>query len=109
GGCTTCRGVVTVNHAVSPTQVVRTVDFTALAHVSKFLKPGAHRIASNSFGQGSLEDVAFQNPDGSIVLLVLNSSGGPLPFNIAWRGEFASYTLPAGAVATLRWPASASK
>jgi glucosylceramidase len=109
GGCTTCRGVVTVNHGVSPTQVVRTVDFTALAHVSKFLKPGSRRIASNSFEQGSLEDVAFQNPDGSIVLLVLNSSGGPVPFNIAWRGEFASYILPAGAVATLRWPASASK
>jgi len=109
GGCTTCRGVVTVNHSASPTQVVRTVDSTALAHVSKFLKPGSRRIASNSFDQGSLEDVAFQNLDGSVVLLVLNSSGAPLPFNIAWRGEFASYVLPASAVATLRWPASASK
>jgi glucosylceramidase len=109
GGCTTCRGVVTVNHSASPTQVVRTVDYTALAHVSKFLRPGSHRIASNSFDQGSLEDVAFQNPDGSVVLLVLNSSGAPLPFNIAWRGEFASYKLPAGAVATFCWPASASK
>jgi len=109
GGCTTCRGVVTVNHSASPTQVVRTVDFTALAHISKFLKPGSRRVASNSFDQGSLEDIAFQNPDGSVVLLVLNSSGAPLPFNIAWRGEFASYKLPAGAVATLRWPASAPK
>jgi len=109
GGCTTCRGVVTVNHSASPTQVVRTLDFTALAHVSKFLRPGARRIASNSFDQGSLEDVAFQNPDGSVVLLVLNGSGSPLPFNIAWRGEFASYKLPAGAVATLCWPASTTK
>jgi glucosylceramidase len=109
GGCTTCRGVVTVNHAASPTLVVRTVDFTALAHVSKFLNPGSRRIASNSFDQGSLEDVAFQNPDGSIVVLALNSSGGPLPFNIAWRGQFASYVLPPGAVATLRWSASSAK
>jgi len=109
GGCTTCRGVVTLNHASFPTQVIRTVDFTALAHVSKFLKPGSRRIASSSFDQGSLEDVAFQNPDGSIVLLVLNSSGAPLSFNIAWRGEFASYKLSSGAVATFCWPASASK
>jgi glucosylceramidase len=109
GGCTNCRGVVTVDHSASPTQVVRTVDFTALAHVSKFLRPGSRRIASNTFDQGSLEDVAFQNPDGSVVLLVLNSSGAPRPFNIAWRGEFASYKLPAGAVATFCWPASASK
>jgi O-glycosyl hydrolase len=84
------------------------VDFTALGHVGKFLRPGSRRIASNSFDQGSLEDVAFQNPDGSVVLLVLNSAGAPLPFNIAWRGKFASYKLPAGAVATFCWPASAS-
>jgi len=109
GGCTTCRGIVTVNHATSPTQVIPTVDYTALGHVSKFVKPGARRIKSNSFDQGSLEDVAFQNPDGSIVLLVLNSSGAPVPFNIAWKSEYASYKLPAGGVATFVWQASAPK
>jgi len=109
GGCTTCRGIVTVNHAASPTQVIPTVDYTALGHVSKFVKPGAHRIASNTFDQGSLEDVAFQNSDGSIVLLVLNSSGAALSFNIAWKSEYASYKLPAGGVATFVWQASAPK
>ena len=109
GGCTNCRGVVTVNHSASPAQIIRTVDFTALAHVSKFLKPGARRIASNSFDQGNLEDVAFQNPDGSIVLLVLNSSGSALSFNIAWKGEFASYKLPASAVATFTWRSEPQK
>ncbi len=69
GGCTTCRGVITVNDSASPAQVIETVDFTALGHASKFVQPGAFRIESNSFGQGSVEDVAFQNPDGSIVLL----------------------------------------
>ncbi|MBS1866136.1 MAG: glucosylceramidase [Acidobacteria bacterium] len=108
GGCTNCRGVVTVNHSSSPAQVVPTVDFTALAHVSKFLTPGARRIASNSFEQGSLEDVAFENPDGTIVLVVLNSSGSPQPFNIAWRGQFASYKMPPSGVATFRWRAASS-
>jgi len=109
GGCTNCRGVVTVNHSASPAQVVPTVDFTALAHASKFLKPGARRVASNSFDQGSLEDVAFENPDGSIVLLVLNSSGSSQSLNISWKGQFASYKMPAAAVATFRWPAASSK
>src|SRR5262249_24526990 len=110
GGCTNCRGIVTINHSASPAQVVPTVDFTALAHASNFLKPGAKRIASNSFDQGSLEDIAFQNPDGSIVLLVLNSSGGsPVPLNISWKGQFASYKMPAGAVATFRWLAASSR
>jgi len=101
--------VVTVNDSASPAQVTPTVDFTALAHVSKFVKPGARRIESNSFDQGSLEDVAFQNPDGSIILLVLNSSGGSVSFNIAYEGKYASYKMPGGAVATFTWPASAAK
>jgi glucosylceramidase len=103
GGCTTCRGIITVNDAASPAQVVPTVDFTALAHASKFVAPGAQRIESNSFEQGSLEDVAFRNPDGSIVLVVLNGSGGPLRFNIGWHGKFASYKLESAAVATFSW------
>ena len=104
GGCTNCRGIVTVNDGANPAQVIPTVDYFALAHLSKYLKPGAKRIPSNTFDQGSLEDVAFQNPDGTIVLLVLNSSGAPATFNIAWDKTFATYKLPAGALATFRWP-----
>jgi len=106
GGCTTCRGVITVNDSASPAQVIETVDFTALGHASKFVQPGAFRIESNSFGQGSVEDVAFQNPDGSIVLLVLNSSGSIMKFDISWKGEYAPATLGPGVVATFRWTTS---
>ncbi|HEY6130115.1 MAG TPA: glycoside hydrolase family 30 beta sandwich domain-containing protein [Candidatus Acidoferrum sp.] len=103
GGCTNCRGVITVNDAVSPAQVTETVDFTALGHASRFVQPGAYRIESNSFGQGSLEDVAFANPDGSIVLLVLNGTGSTLHFNISWKNSFAPVTLEPATVATFRW------
>ncbi len=103
GGCTNCRGIITVNHASQPSQIVPTVDYTALAHASKFVAPGAYRVESNTFDQGSLEDVAFRNPDGSLVLLVLNSGGSIATFNIAWAGKYASYTLPGSAVATFHW------
>jgi glucosylceramidase len=82
------------------------VDFTALGHASKFVQPGAYRIESNSFGQGSVEDVAFQNPDGSIVLLALNGGGSITSFNISWRGTYTSATLGPGVVATFRWTPS---
>ena len=104
GGCTTCRGVVTVKDDVTPAEVLPTVDYTALGHASKFVRPGARRIESNSFGPGSLEDVAFQNPDGSIVLIVLNSSSGALEFNVRWAGQFTTYKLGEDAVVTLTWP-----
>jgi glucosylceramidase len=107
GGCTTCRGEIVVDESSSPAQIRTTPDYTALGHASKFVEPGARRIESNTFGQGSLEDVAFQNPDGSIVLLVLNSGEGATQFNIGWRGQFAAYKLGSGAAATFVWNSSA--
>jgi glucosylceramidase len=80
-----------------------TVDYVAEAHVSKFVVPGAYRIESNTFEQGSLEDVAFRNPDGSIVLLVLNGSNQPTPFNVEWQGQYFSSSLQGGSAATFVW------
>ena len=108
GGCTNCRGIITVNHAAQPSKIEPTVDYTALAHASKFVVPGAHRVESNTFGEGSLEDVAFRNPDGSLVLIVLNSTGGNATFNIGWAGKYANYKLPPASVVTFRWTAAPS-
>lgn len=105
GGCHNCRGVVTIDHSTSPATIIPTVDFTALAHASKFLAPGAFRIDSISSEQSPLEHVAFRNSDGSIVLLVLNPSSTPTSFNVAWHGKSAAYTLPSNTVVTLRWSA----
>jgi glucosylceramidase len=103
GGCKNCRGVITVNATDNVAEVIPTVDFTALAHVSKFVRPGARRIESNTFGPGSLEDVAFRNPDGSLVLLVLNSGSKPVTFNVGWEKKYAVYTLPGNSAATFTW------
>ena len=103
GGCKNCRALVTVTDTVSPSTTAVTVDYVAEAHVSKFVDPGAYRIESNTFEPGSLEDVAFRNPDGSIVLLVLNSSNQPMSFNVGWQGRYFSSSLQGGSVATFVW------
>ena len=46
GGCTQCRGVVTINSASGA--VTHNEDYYALAHASKFVRPGAVRIASTN-------------------------------------------------------------
>jgi glucosylceramidase len=106
GGCKTCRGVVTIDDAVTPSRVIPTVDFTALGHASKFVAPGAFRIDSTSFEQERLESVAFRNPDGSIVLMVLNGGNSAVTFNLNWKKMYASYRLDPAAVATFRWSSS---
>jgi hypothetical protein len=44
-----------------------------------------------------------------MVLLVLNSGAAPVQFNVEWKGEFAAYTLDAGAVATFFWSVKSAK
>ncbi len=103
GGCMKCRGVITIDDSTTPATITKNVEYYVLGHLGKFVVPGAHRIGSNTFGGGSVEDVAFQNPDGSIVLLVLNASLNSSQFTVSWKGDTFNYTLPAGAVATFTW------
>jgi glucosylceramidase len=106
GGCKTCRGVVTIDDSAMPSRIIPTVDFAALGHASKFVAPGAFRIDSSTFEQERLESVAFRNPDGSIVLIVLNGGNSAVTFNFNWKDKYASYTLAPAAVATFRWSSS---
>jgi glucosylceramidase len=107
GGCTNCRGVVTIDTSVTPPNVTRNVEYYVLGHLAKFVQTGAVRIDSNTFGSGSVEDVAFENPDGSLVLFVLNAASSASTFAVNWSGESFSDTLPSGAVATYLWSALA--
>lgn len=100
GGCTNCRGVVTINQ--SNGAVTYNEEYYTLAHISRFVDPGAYRIASNTFA-GNIENVAFKNPDGSKVLLALNAGAASKTFRVRWAGQYFDYTLPAGAVATFKW------
>ena len=100
--CTTCTGVVTVNNGNG--SATYNAEYYGLGQASKFVKPGAVRIDSNTFGPGNLEDVAFRNPDGSIALLVLNAdTSNSRTFNVSQNGQSFSYSLPAKAVATFTW------
>ncbi|MFP7299925.1 carbohydrate-binding protein [Neobacillus niacini] len=101
GGCSNCRGIVTIDQETG--KVTKNVEYYAFGHASKFVMPGAHRIASNTFGDGNIENVAFKNPDGSKVLIALNSSKKMKDFKVRSGKNSFSYTLPAGAAATFVW------
>ncbi|OWP61896.1 glucan endo-1,6-beta-glucosidase [Hymenobacter amundsenii] len=105
GGCTDCRGVVTINNGTG--SVTRNVEYYALGHASKFVDPGAVRVASDS-QSGGLETVAFRNPDGSKVLLALNNGNSSSTFKVVWNGQAFTSSLPAGAVATYKWTNTAT-
>lgn len=98
--CTQCRGVVTIDQNTG--DVTYNGDYYGLGQTSKFLLPGAHHIDSSA-GSNQVSDVAFKNPDGSKVLVVYNAATSRQRFDVQWGGQWFSYSLPAGAVATFKW------
>lgn len=100
-GCMTCRGVVTVNSKDGA--VTRNIEYYALAHFSKFVRPGAKRIYSSATTDKGIENVAFLNTDGSRVMVVLNTTKQERTFSVSEQGAAYSYVLKPGAVATLVW------
>lgn len=101
GSCANCMGLVTVNGS----SVTYNADYYVLGHLAKFVKPGAVRVDSTAQSQGGIENVAFRNPDGSIVLVAVNS-GGTQNFQVSYGGSSFGYRLPGGAMATFTWPGS---
>ncbi len=104
GGCATCTPILTIG---SDGTVTRNAEYYALGHLSRFVRPGAVRIASTSFGttgwNGQIMDVAFRNPDGSTVLVAHNENDNPQSFSVSENGQSFDYTLPGGALATFVW------
>ena len=99
GGCGDCRGVVTINSKTG--EVTKNIEYYAFGHASKFVKVGAARIASNE--TDGISNVAFRNPDGSLVLIVLNTNTEAKTFSVTSGRKAFAYALPPGAVASFVW------
>ncbi len=98
GGCTSCKGALTV---LSADSYNKNVSYYIIGHVSKFVPPDAVRISSNLLG--NLPNVAFLTPQGKKVLIVLNEGNGTAAFNIKYNGQWAACSLEAGTVGTFVW------
>lgn len=100
GGCGNCRGVVTIDGTTGA--VTRNPEYYALGHASRFVQPGAWRIASTSVTDG-IETVAYRNPDGSRVLLAFNAGKAASDMTVETEGRRFTYNLAPNAAATFRW------
>ncbi|MEU5366099.1 ricin-type beta-trefoil lectin domain protein [Streptomyces sp. NPDC005925] len=107
GGCGTCDGLITVHNGDSRHgQVDFTVEYYTMGHLTKFVKPGAQRIASTA--SSSVPNVAWRNPDGSKALIAYNDASGAKTVTINWGGQHATYSLPGKTSATFTWSGTQS-
>ncbi|MER8027885.1 ricin-type beta-trefoil lectin domain protein [Streptomyces bauhiniae] len=102
GGCGTCTGLVTVHNGDGRSgSVDYTVEYYDMGHLTKFVRPGAQRIASTA--SSAVPNVAWRNPDGSKALIAYNGAGSAKQVTINWGAQHATYTLPARTSATFTW------
>jgi len=75
-------------------QLIYTNAYYYIGHFSKFVKPGAKRIAAST-NRAQLQTAAFRNTDGSIAVVVLNTTAEKLPYRLILKGkETATESLP---------------
>jgi len=80
-------------------------EYYLLRHLSQYVQPGAHRIAADSYF-GYENQLAFRNPDGSVVIVVQNEMSEPLAINYEIGKQQLAVTLPADSFNTLVVPAA---
>jgi glucosylceramidase len=105
GGCDACKGVVTIDAGTGA--VSRNDEYYAFAHFSRFVLPGAVRVKSSA-ASGGIDNVAFQNPDGAVVLVVVNGNAQTHRVAVAQGATHFQYDLPGNSVATFVWPLQAT-
>jgi glucosylceramidase len=92
--------VVIIDRATG--RVAYTGLYYYLAHFSKFVRPGAVRIACSGSADGA-RCIAFLAPDGNVVTQLLNSRKSDAPVTLRWRERAIALTLPALSISTVIW------
>jgi glucosylceramidase len=81
-------------------ELIYTNAFYYIGHFSRFVRPGARRIAVSS-NRTALQTTAFVNKDGSVVVIVMNTTDQSMPFQLLLKGQSAATESMPHSIATL--------
>ena len=85
---------------VKRNEIKKQLSYTYLGHFSKYLLPGAKRIAFTQY-TSQLEVTAFLNPDGVIVAVIMNQTVLDLPIDFRLNGEMSVIESPYESIMTV--------
>jgi glucosylceramidase len=98
GGCTSCLGAVTIDG----NNYSRNVAYYIIGQISKFVKPGALRVATSTTNN-NVAVAGFKNPDGSLILVSLNQGTTSANVKIVSGSSAFNYTIPPASAVTFSW------
>jgi glucosylceramidase len=79
-----------------------TSAYSYIGHFSKFVRPGARRVATTT-NDDQLLATAFRHPDGRLVAVVMNKTDADKDFALWVDGRAARTKSPAHSILTLTW------
>jgi glucosylceramidase len=80
--------------------LIYTNSYYYMGHFSKFIQPGAKRIASVA-SRDKLLTTAYMNPDGKIAVVVMNRTDEKIEYSLWIKGKAAKTTSEPHSIATL--------
>ena len=87
-------------HANTKTdELIYTPSYYYIGHFSKFIQPNAQRISSVA-SRSQLLTTSFQNPDNSIVTVVMNTSEAAISYYLYVKDQAVNQLIPAHAIQT---------
>lgn len=97
GGCSECKGAVTISGSVAS----KNVSYYIVAHAAKFVTPGSVRVESTT--GTTVSNAVFVRPDGKKVMLVVNENGAAVSVNLKIKDKWAVLSVPGNAAVTYIW------
>ncbi len=81
-------------------ELIYTSEYWYIGHFSKFIQPGAKRIISSA-SRSQFLTTAFINPDGKVVVIVMNQNSSKTPYYLWIKGKAAKFTALPHSISTL--------
>lgn len=78
------------------------LSYYYIGHFTRFIKPGARRLLTTRYTQ-DLECTAVRNPDGEIVLVVMNRTDKPRKFELLAAGKTCWMQVEPHSIITACW------
>ena len=83
-------------------EITYTGTYYYLAHFSRFVRPGAVRVATTGKASG-VRVMSFLTPERAIVAQVLNSNAANSSITLVHKGRSLQFTSPAHSISTISW------
>lgn len=80
-------------------KVEKKLSYTYIGHFSKYIKPGAKRIAFSKYTD-KLEITTMRNPNGDIILILMNKEEEDIPVSVRINGQVADIIISASSIVT---------